>query len=126
MKSSENPIIFKLGSGGKIYTFESWSEGDMWFTSAGSQAGAKVISKGTSKAKNVGKANEKTPEQQAHNEGKTIFKVNPKGSIPEKKAMYKKADKYIGKMMKVSYAEISEYGVPQHIVGEGFRLEEDM
>lgn len=59
-------------------------------------------------------------------EGET-FTCVPKGSLEEKKRLYKEAPKHVGKLLKVQFFERDHItGVPRFPVGKGFRLEEDV
>ena len=55
-----------------------------------------------------------------------MFSVVPKGTIKQKQKWFKKADKYIGKLITVKYQRLSKDGIPEFPVGIGLRLEEDM
>lgn len=54
------------------------------------------------------------------------FKVTPKGTFAERKAMLMSADIYLGKMLKVKYFELTEDGIPRFPIGEGIRMVKDM
>lgn len=56
----------------------------------------------------------------------STFKVTPKGTMAERKAMLMNADIYLGKFLKVKYFELTEDGIPRFPIGEGFRMPEDM
>lgn len=58
-------------------------------------------------------------------DGKT-FDVSSKGTMEERRAWFSEGEKYYGQMLKVSYFEVSEDGVPRFPVGEGIRAVEDM
>jgi ATP-dependent DNA ligase len=53
-------------------------------------------------------------------EGKT-FDVRPVGTVEERQKLYKNGDHYIGKMLTVTYQNISELGVPRFPVGKTIR-----
>jgi ATP-dependent DNA ligase len=53
-------------------------------------------------------------------EGKT-FDVRPIGTVEERQKLYKNGDHYIGKMLTVTYQNISELGVPRFPVGKTIR-----
>lgn len=60
------PILYKKTSTGKIQTWEIWVEGSTMYSESGQLDGKKIKSEDTIKeGKNIGKANETTPEQQA-------------------------------------------------------------
>ena len=49
------------------------------------------------------------------------FDVRPVGSVKERSELYKNGDKCIGKMLTVTYQELSEFGVPRFPVGKTIR-----
>jgi ATP-dependent DNA ligase len=49
------------------------------------------------------------------------FDVRPVGTVKERSELYKNGDKYIGKMLTVTYQELSEFGVPRFPVGKTIR-----
>ena len=49
------------------------------------------------------------------------FDVRPKGTVDERKKLLKNGNKCIGKMLTVTYQELSEYGVPRFPVGKTIR-----
>jgi DNA ligase 1 len=53
-------------------------------------------------------------------EGK-LFSVRPKGSIADRKAIFKNLDKYIGKLLTVNYFGLTNEGIPIHPVGVTIR-----
>jgi len=53
-------------------------------------------------------------------EGK-IFDVRPVGTVEERQKLYKNGDDYIGKLLTVTYQNISELGVPRFPVGKTIR-----
>lgn len=60
------PTLYKRTSTGKVQVWTVKVDGDQYWTESGQQGGKLVVSKPrTAKAKNVGRSNETTPEQQA-------------------------------------------------------------
>lgn len=57
--------------------------------------------------------------------GKT-FEVTQKGTMDERKQLFKEAEQHIGSMLKVQYQTLTDGGIPQFPVGLAIRLEEDM
>jgi ATP-dependent DNA ligase len=53
-------------------------------------------------------------------EGKE-FDCRPTGSIEERKKYFENGHKYIGKMLTITYQELSEYGIPRFPVGKSVR-----
>lgn len=53
------------------------------------------------------------------------FNVTPRGTLDERRELYKVGDKYKGRLLTVRYAWENE-GVPQQPIGIAFRLEEDL
>ena len=49
------------------------------------------------------------------------FDVRPMGTVKERSELYKNGDKCIGKMLTVTYQELSEFGVPRFPVGKTIR-----
>ena len=49
------------------------------------------------------------------------FDVRPTGTVKERSELYKNGDKCIGKMLTVTYQELSEFGVPRFPVGKTIR-----
>lgn len=49
------------------------------------------------------------------------FDVRPKGTVEERSLFLTDGDKYIGKMLTVTYQELSEFGVPRFPVGKTIR-----
>jgi DNA ligase-1 len=49
------------------------------------------------------------------------FSCRPVGSVEDRKKLYKEGDNYIGKMLSVTYQELSEYGVPRFPVAKAIR-----
>lgn len=49
------------------------------------------------------------------------FAVRPRGSLEHRRALYKDADKYIGKYLTVIYQELTEQDVPRFPVGKAVR-----
>jgi len=58
--------------------------------------------------------------------GDDKFGVVPKGTLGHKRQLYKDAESYIGKWLKVQYFGFSDNGTPLLPIGLCFRLEEDM
>jgi DNA ligase-1 len=55
------------------------------------------------------------------------FKVVPKGTLEDKKEKYKNGESYLGQLLTVRYAELSEAGIPTgNTVGVGIRDPRDM
>lgn len=64
---SEYPVLYKRNTNGKIQTWQVEVQGNAYRTISGQKEGKKTTSKWTEcKAKNIGKVNEVTPEEQAH------------------------------------------------------------
>ena len=57
--------LYHKGSSGKAHSWRGWVEGPRYFVETGQVDGKKIISDRECFAKNVGRANETTPEQQA-------------------------------------------------------------
>lgn len=49
------------------------------------------------------------------------FEVRPIGTVSERSLMFKNGHKYIGKLLTVTYQELSEFGVPRFPVGKTIR-----
>lgn len=65
------PILYARAETGAVLTWEIKAEGDRFWTSSGQQGGVITVSKPTIvKGKNIGKANETSPEKQAEKEAK--------------------------------------------------------
>lgn len=63
--SEELPILYHEGRTGKMYSWKIWTEGADIVTEYGTVDGEKSITRKTATAKNVGKKNEVSPEDQA-------------------------------------------------------------
>lgn len=69
MNKKTFPILFKFTQKGQVQQWQIFSEGDHFWTEEGIQGGTITTSKPTvCKAKNVGRSNETTPQQQAEAE----------------------------------------------------------
>lgn len=77
---TEFPTLFHKGSKGTIYSWKIWTEGADIVTEYGQIDGKKQIARKTAIAKNVGKSNETSPEDQARSEARSMwtFKVERK------------------------------------------------
>lgn len=79
------PVLYKKTSTGKIQSWEVWVEGATMFSLSGQVGGAQTPSEDTIKeGKNVGKANETTPEEQAVLEAKARWTGKLKKGYVEK------------------------------------------
>lgn len=65
LQVSELPILYKEARTGKLHSWKIWTEGADIVEEYGTVDGEKTINRRTAKAKNVGKANATTPEEQA-------------------------------------------------------------
>lgn len=54
-----------------------------------------------------------------------IFSVRPIGTLEERGEFFKNGDTYIGKMLTVTFQDLSEHGVPRFPVGKAIRLDFD-
>lgn len=74
------PTLFHRGRLGPIYQWKVWADGPYIYTEYGQIGGAMQISKKLAEAKNVGRANATTPEQQAEFEAESLhtFKLERK------------------------------------------------
>ena len=61
----EVKTLYHKGKGGAIYSWRGWTEGADIVTETGQVDGVKTPSRKAADAKNIGRANETTPEQQA-------------------------------------------------------------
>ncbi len=78
------PILFKFTQKGQVQQWQIFSEGDHFWTEEGIQGGTITTSKPTvCKAKNVGRSNETTPEQQAENEAQAKWQKKVDGGYNE-------------------------------------------
>lgn len=79
---SELSVLYHKGKENKLYQWEIWTEGDEIVTEHGRVGGKLQQARKTAKAKNVGRSNETTPEQQAELEARAMwqFKVDRKYS----------------------------------------------
>ena len=66
--------LYHKGKGGKLYEWTIWTEGDTILTEHGIVDGKMQTSEKKAEAKNVGKSNQTTPEEQAQNEAVSIHK----------------------------------------------------
>lgn len=71
----ELPLLFHEAKKGTIYQWRIWTDGAEIVTEYGQINGAKVIARKIAEAKNVGRANETTPEQQALLEAKSMWQA---------------------------------------------------
>ncbi len=69
----ELDTLFHRGSSGAIYSWRVWTEGPDIVTEYGQVDGKKQLARKTAEAKNTGKSNETTPEQQADLEAKSMW-----------------------------------------------------
>ncbi len=67
------PILYHKGKSGAIYSWRIWTEGDIIHTEYGQVDGLKSLAAKRAKAKNVGRANETTPERQAELEALSMW-----------------------------------------------------
>jgi DNA ligase-1 len=65
--------LYHKGSSGAIYSWRVWTEGSDICTEYGQIDGKKQLARKTAEAKNTGKANATTPEQQAVSEAKSMW-----------------------------------------------------
>lgn len=68
------PTLYHKGSSGKMYQWQVWTEGADIVTEHGQVDGKLQIARKTATPKNVGKANETTPEAQAQLEAEAMYK----------------------------------------------------
>lgn len=68
------PELYHKGKQGELRVWRVWAENDTVYTEYGVQNGAMQISSKQAEAKNIGKANETTPEQQAQFEAERLWK----------------------------------------------------
>lgn len=54
-----------------------------------------------------------------------VFSVRPKGTLKHRKDMFENGDSFVGKMLTVTYQELSEKGVPRFPVGKIIRPDFD-
>ena len=82
------PILYHKGKSGAIYSWKIWTEGETIWSEHGQIDGEKQIAERLATAKNVGKANETTDEQQAELEAKSMhtFKLERKYSLSKEEA----------------------------------------
>lgn len=79
------PILYKKTSTGKIQTWEIYVEGSTMYSQSGQLDGKKILSEDTIKeGKNIGKANETTPEEQALAEAESRWTSKLKKGYIEK------------------------------------------
>lgn len=84
MSKTKFPILYKKTSTGKIQTWEVWVEGAVMHSESGQLDGKKVKSEDTIKeGKNIGKANETTPEEQARLEAAARWTAKKKKGYVE-------------------------------------------
>ena len=77
------PTLYHKGKGGAMYQWTIWTDGDTIYTEHGQVGGSLMRTPGiVCVSKNVGRANETTPKQQAEAEAKAmwIYKVERKYS----------------------------------------------
>jgi len=76
------PILYHKGKSGELRQWRTWTEGSDILTEHGVSGGAMQTSRKTAEPKNVGKANETSPEEQAILESKSLwtYKVERKYS----------------------------------------------
>lgn len=67
------PILYHKGKGGGLYSWLVWTEDDAVYTSHGLVGGEMQTSRKVAVGKNIGKANETTPRQQAINEATSLW-----------------------------------------------------
>ena len=54
-------------------------------------------------------------------EEKKKFRVRPKGTVDDRKELFKKGQTYVGKMLTVKYQELTDEGIPRFPVGLAIR-----
>jgi DNA ligase-1 len=54
-------------------------------------------------------------------EEKKKFRVRPKGTVDDRKELFKKGQTYVGKMLTVKYQEMTDDGIPRFPVGLAIR-----
>lgn len=100
------PTIFKRTSAGKVQEWTIEVEGAQYRTIAGQQDGKKVTSKWTTcKGKNIGKANETTPEAQAQREAEAKRRLKLEGEYTEVLTDIDNGDKWKEPMLAKDYKE---------------------
>lgn len=84
----ELPLLYHQGRTGKMYQWKIWTKGSTIYQEYGTVDGEKSETKKTVKGKNIGKANETTPSQQAESEAKALWqkKKDTKYSETQSKA----------------------------------------
>jgi len=58
---------------------------------------------------------------QVKDEREKIFTVRPRGSVEERRKLYKNKEKLLGLKLTIRYQELSEYGVPRFPVAVAVR-----
>lgn len=104
------PILYHKAKGGDLRQWKVWHEGDTIFTEYGQVGGKLQISKKKAVAKNVGRSNSTTPQDQAKLEAESLwrFKVDRKYSESKEDAQEELrlpmlAHKYEDKKKKVTF-----------------------
>lgn len=85
MKTKKWPVLYKKTSTGAIQMWEVWVKGSTMYSQSGQVDGAKIPSEDTIReGKNIGKANETTPEEQALAEAESRWIAKKKKGYVEK------------------------------------------
>jgi len=89
IKEMKLPKLYHLGKGGKLYSWEIWTEGATIYSSAGTDDGKKIPSSRLATPKNEGKANATTASEQADKEAMAMhkFKLDRKYSLTPEDAV---------------------------------------
>lgn len=88
--------LYRIGAGGKELVWKIWTEGDTIYESYG-QVGGKMVDPGEGKkckATNVGRANERSPEEQALFEAESKWKKKLEKYTPKSKEGIEMANKF--------------------------------
>lgn len=86
-RTMQKRTLYHKAKGGELRVWSVWSEGDRIFTEYGVLGGALQLSEKKAEGKNIGRANETTPEQQADLEANSLYtyKIERKyADTPEK------------------------------------------
>ncbi len=84
------PTLYHRGSNGAIYSWSVWTEGSNILTEYGQVNGKKQTSKKKAEAKNVGRSNATTPEEQAVEEARSMWNYKVERKYKESKEQAEK------------------------------------
>lgn len=84
----KHPILFHRAKGGELRQWQVWTEGPDIVTSYGTVGGKLQQSRKAASAKNIGRSNETSPDEQAEAEAKSLwqYKIDRKYSATQKEA----------------------------------------